>query len=105
MVGNKENASQFFREKRFNNYLVGEMYVCSNKLIPNSRRDDFEDNETKDEFSKAFIKEIGIPFSRDIRHLSKERAKVTNSSNADVLFSNADNIIKYGYIVPPEKVR
>lgn len=98
LIGNKETLSGFFREKRFNNYLIGEVHVCTNGLIPNSRRDDFEDGNVKDELYSAFIREIGIPLSRKIRCLSSERSKVKNSSNLATLFENANRIIKYGYI-------
>jgi molecular chaperone HtpG len=98
LIGNKDTLSGFFRERRFNNYLVGEIHVCGNKLIPNSRRDDFEDSDVKDDFYSTFIREVGIPFSRQIRYLSNERAKVKSSANVDTLFDNAAKVIKYGYI-------
>ncbi|MHA1289623.1 MAG: ATP-binding protein [Candidatus Thorarchaeota archaeon] len=98
LIGNKDTLSGFFRERRFNNYLVGEIHVCVNELIPNSRRDDFEDNAAKDELINAFIREIGIPFSRKIRYLSNERAKEKSSTNLDTLFENATKVIRFGYI-------
>ena len=98
LVGNKDTLSGFFRERRFNNYLIGEIHICGSGLIPNSRRDDFEDSGAKDELYSAFIREIGIPLSRKIRYLSGERSKVKNSSNLTTLFENATRVIKYGYI-------
>jgi molecular chaperone HtpG len=103
LVGNKETLSGFFRERRFNNYLVGEIHVCSNGLIPNSRRDDFEDSNVKDELYSAFIREIGIPLSRKIRYLSNERSKVNSSSTLDALFENATRVVKYGYVSELQK--
>jgi hypothetical protein len=97
LIGNKDTLSGFFRERRFNNYLIGEIHICGSRLIPNSRRDDFEDSAAKDELYSAFIREVGIPLSRKIRYLSSERSKVKNSSNF-TLFENAARIIKYGYI-------
>jgi len=98
LIGNKDTLSGFFRERRFNNYLIGEIHICGSGLIPNSRRDDFEDSGAKDELYSAFIREIGIPLSRKIRYLSSERSKVKNSSNLTTLFENATRVIKYGYI-------
>jgi len=98
LIGNKDTLSGFFRERRFNNYLVGEIHVCGGGLIPNSRRDDFEDSNARDELYDAFIREIGIPLSRKIRYLSSERSKVKSSSSLDTLFENAARVIKYGYI-------
>jgi len=103
LIGNKDTLSGFFRERRFNNYLVGEIHVCVNELIPNSRRDDFEDNAEKDELNNSFIKEIGIPFSRKIRHLSNERAKERSSTNSGTLFENATRVIRFGYISESQK--
>ena len=98
LIGNKDTLSGFFRERRFNNYLIGEIHICGSGLIPNSRRDDFEDSGVKDELYSAFIREKGIPLSRKIRYLSSERSKVKSSSNLTTLFENATMVIKYGYI-------
>ena len=103
LIGNKETLSGFFRERRFNNYLVGEIHVCVDELIPNSRRDDFEDSSVKDEFNNAFIREIGIPFSRKIRYLSNERGKEKNCANADILFKNASRVVDQGYLSELQK--
>ena len=103
LIGNKETLSGFFRERRFNNYLIGEIHVCVNELVPNSRRDDFEDSAVKDEFNNAFIREIGIPFSRRIRYLSNERSKEKNSTGADILFKNASRIVAQGYLSELQK--
>lgn len=103
MIGNKETLSSYFREKRFNNYLFGEIHVCGNGLIPNSRRDDFEDSNVKDELFSIFIREIGIPLSREIRNLSTERSKVKSTSTLVTLFEDAARITKYGYISELQK--
>jgi len=103
MIGNKDALSGFFRERRFNNYLVGEIYICNNELIPNSRRDDFEDSDVKDELYNTFIREIGIPFSREIRHLSIERGKEKNATNLDTLLKTASIIIERGYVSELQK--
>jgi len=102
LVGNKDTLSGFFRERRFNNYLVGEIHVCDNGLIPNSRRDDFEDSDLKDKLYSAFIREIGIPFSRKIRYLSSERSK-KNSTSKNILFRNASRVVDRGYISELQK--
>lgn len=104
LIGNKDTMSEFFREKRFNNYLVGEIYACSEKLVPNSRRDDFEDSATKNEFITAFIREIGIPLSRKIRQLSRERSKDNRSEGMSTLFGAAEQIIEHGYISEVQRI-
>jgi len=103
MIGDRETLSGFFRERRFNNYLMGEIHMCGSLLIPNSRRDDFEESRQKDEFLTAFIREIGVPLSSRIRHLSNERSKANNSSNTVALFETASRVIKHGYISSAHK--
>lgn len=95
LIGNKDTLSGFFRERRFNNYLVGKIHVFGNELIPNSRRDDFEDSVVKDELYSTFIREIGIPFSRKIRYLSTERGKVKSSMNLETVLQNAARVISH----------
>lgn len=67
-------------------------------LIPNSRRDDFEESRQKDELASAFIREIGIPLSSRIRHLSDQRSKASNSSSTVALFETAARVMKHGYL-------
>jgi molecular chaperone HtpG len=43
-IGNSRLADALFPEPRFNAWTVGECHVLSPKLIPNGRRDDFEQN-------------------------------------------------------------
>jgi hypothetical protein len=74
-------------------------------LLPNSRRDDFEDSDIKDDFNSAFtfIREIGIPFSRKIRFLSSERNKTKKSKAFDGLFQSAARVIEHGYLSELQK--
>ncbi len=44
------------------------------------------------------MKEIGIPFSKKIRDLSKERGKTKNSDSVRALFEQARAVKKYGYL-------
>ena len=48
--------------------------------------------------SKNLLKEIGIPFSRKIRELSKERGKANNSDTIKTLFKQASAVIDNGYL-------
>ena len=68
------------------------------KLILNSRRDDFEDNSTKDEFYNSFVRHIGIPYSFKIRKASDDRSKINNSNRYSRLLDTAKIIINKGYL-------
>ena len=47
LIGDGHLLDRCFREDRFNGYMISEIHASSPDLIPNSRRDDFIDNETK----------------------------------------------------------
>ncbi len=98
LLGKKDTLSTLFKETRFNHYLVGELHTVDKRLIPNSRRDDFEDSAIKGKLFNEFIKEIGIPFSSKIRALSKERGKAKERDNIGTLFKQASAVINHGYL-------
>ena len=75
LVGDKYLLDCCFREHRFNSYLIGEIHVDHPALIPNSRRDDFVDNDVKTLFYNTVEREIGIPVSKEIRLRSRVRSK------------------------------
>ena len=79
-VGNLQAGDQHlldhcFRENRFNSYTVGEIHVCDQSLLPNSRRDDFIDNKEKAILYNLIEREIGLPLSKEIRRQSRAQAK------------------------------
>jgi hypothetical protein len=78
LIGDAHILDGCFREPRFNSYVVGEIHVENPNLIPNSRRDDFIDNEFKTLFYNEIEKVIGLPISKEIRsksRLSAQQAK------------------------------
>ena len=103
LVGDKNLLSEFFRERRFNSYLIGELHIINHKLIPNSRRDDFEDNEYREEFYDCFIKEIGLPYSREIRKESYKRSIENNKLAGNKIIERVDYIVKKGYFSEIQK--
>ncbi len=103
LVGDKDLLCDYFRERRFNSYLIGELHVVDHRLVLNSRRDDFEDSQHKEEFYNSFIKEIGLPFSRKIREVSEGRSQKKNELLNNELIGTAKNIIKNGYIAERQK--
>jgi hypothetical protein len=78
LIGDAHLLDRCFREDRFNSYTIGEIHVDSPNLIPNSRRDDFIDNETKTLFYNAIEKEVGLPISKEIRFISRAKAETIN---------------------------
>ena len=105
LLGNKDTLSSLFKETRFSHYLVGELHTVDNRLMPNSRRDDFEDSNIKGKLLNEFLKEIGIPFSRKIREFSKERGKAKNHNNIRTLLEQASTLINNGYLSSHQRDR
>jgi hypothetical protein len=98
LVGNKNILSALFRESRFNHYLVGELHAVDRNLVPNARRDDFEDSTVRSTLFNEFIKQVGIPYSKKIREKSKQRERATLSSNTSYLFEQARTVLNYGFL-------
>ena len=94
LIGDDHLLDGCFRESRFNSYIVGEIHVTNPNLIPNSRRDDFIDNDTKTIFYNTIVKEIGLPLSKEIRlrsriHSQEKEDKKNNNENPDKFRPNA----------------
>ncbi len=73
LVGDKMSCSSFFKEERFNGWLIGEIHVIDEGLIANARRDDFEKNDAYHAFVEN-IKEWSVGQTHEIRKLSYERS-------------------------------
>ncbi len=103
LVGDKNIFAELFREKRFSSYLVGEIHTTDSRLIPNSRRDDFEDNATKDEFVDCFVRTIGLPYSKKIREVSTARSNVNKIAAQDAVLEKTKRILEEGYVSAKQK--
>lgn len=73
LIGDSKTLGSIFKEDRFNSWTQGEVFVVSNKLIPNARRDDFEQNQTYYYFMEQLSEGIGTEISKKIREASKQR--------------------------------
>lgn len=70
-----------FKEARFNGWTQGEIFIVSDELIPNARRDDFEQNDTYYKFIDALSNGVGMEIARTIR----EASLIRNNPNAKAL--------------------
>lgn len=73
LIGGKTTCNQFFKEERFNGWIIGELHILDSELIINSRRDDFEKNLAYYEFMEL-ISEWSLDLSKEIRKKSYERS-------------------------------
>lgn len=103
LIGDKDLLNGFFRESRFNSYLLGEIFTIDERLIPNSRRDDFEDNLYREEFYDQFIRNMGLPLSKTIRQNSQERSRQKALEKDMLLMDQAKNMISSGYLAEGQK--
>jgi len=76
LIGDKTSCSSFFKEERFNGWMIGELHVIDPELIVNSRRDGFEKNSAYYELLSN-LKDWALEVSKEIRHLSYERSLST----------------------------
>ena len=87
LIGNGTTCSQLFKEERFNGWVIGEIHSINNNLIANSRRDNFEQNESYIALSDR-IKEIAANIVKELRKISHERSL----SNDKQIIAQAENI-------------
>lgn len=73
LIGDDRLFNDIFKEARFNGYVQGELFIVSDGLIPNARRDDFEQNEEYAYLLEKLSEGIGQTISIDIRDSSKNR--------------------------------
>lgn len=73
LIGDRMTCNSFFKEERFNGWLIGELHVLDPNLIANSRRDGFEKNETFYSLAGS-LKEWASSISKEIRKISYERS-------------------------------
>lgn len=81
LIGDSQTMNAIFKEARFNGWTQGEIFIVTDKLIPNARRDDFEQNDAYYKFMEALSNSVGTEIARTIREASLTR----NNPNAKAL--------------------
>ena len=92
LVGDKASCNSYFKEERFNGWIIGELHIVDPELIVNSRRDDFEKNHAYYELVSN-LKDWAFEISKEIRRLSYKRSLSTQRevvASADFLEDIAD---------------
>lgn len=88
LIGDNKTLNSIFRESRFNGWTQGELFIITDKLIPNARRDDFEQNQYYFKLLNALSEGIGLDITRAIREASFSR----NDASSKVLREVAKKI-------------
>lgn len=81
LIGDSKTMNAIFKEARFNGWTQGEIFIVTDKLIPNARRDDFEQNDAYYKLIDKLSNEVGLEITRTIREASLTR----NNPNAKAL--------------------
>lgn len=80
LIGDGQTLNVCFKDARFNGWVIGEIFVVDEQLIPNARRDNFEKNASYFLFTEQ-IKNVAAAIIKDIRTASISR----NSELAKVI--------------------
>lgn len=99
LIGTSKTLSQYFKESRFNGWVLGELYIESPNLIPNARRDDFERNDTFAQFENGVRVTVGSEVSDKIRAASKARNNpaAKKIKKAKKTITQAETILTTGF--------
>lgn len=99
LIGTAKTLSPYFKESRFNGWVLGELYIVSPNLIPNARRDDFERNDTFAQFENGVRATVGSEVSDKIRAASKARNNPAAKAikKAGKVISQAETILTTGF--------
>jgi hypothetical protein len=73
LIGDSKTLNQIYKQSRFNGWVQGELFILSDKLIPNARRDDFEQNTTYFTLIDTLSNTVGLEISKIIVDASKSR--------------------------------
>ena len=73
LIGDSMTLNGIFKESRFNGWTQGEIFIVTDKLVPNARRDDFEQNDVYCQFIEVLSSGVAIDVARAIREASQTR--------------------------------
>ena len=73
LIGDKTNLNHIFKDERFNGWMIGELHILSDRLIPNARRDEMEKNAEYYALT-ADLRTWAEGISYEIRKISNQRS-------------------------------
>ncbi len=99
LIGDNKTLNGIFREARFNGWTQGELFIITDKLIPNARRDDFEQNQSYFKLLEALREGIGLDITHAIREASLSRNDASAKAMREVAkkLNEADTILDEGF--------
>lgn len=99
LIGDNKTLNGIFREARFNGWTQGELFIITDKIIPNARRDDFEQNQYYFKLLEALREGIGLEITHAIREASLSRNDASAKAMSEVAkkLNEADTILNEGF--------
>ena len=96
-VGHDRIFLEVFPEGRFCSWKIGEVHVLDGRVVPNGRRDEFENNAHLDNII-AHLRPIGAEVARECRVSSRKRNRQkTFELTADKIYEKLD-VLKQGAV-------
>lgn len=103
-IGDEDLSRKYFinsGDQRFAFYYLGEIHVIHRDLIPNSRRDGFEENEMYEQFKKSLIDDCE-KLKRNCTEMSKINSLINRIGQVDKIDIEIEKRQSGGYISKPE---
>jgi molecular chaperone HtpG len=98
LLGEASLTDQCFSETRFNDWIVGEIHVISPALVPNARRDDFEDSDIKSDFYKYIREHIAAPLAKKAREDSDQKSKQKPLEKTQQVIKTVSKQLQKGFV-------
>ena len=96
-VGHDRLFAEIFPEDRFCSWSVGEVHILDPRVVPNGRRDDFENNSHLDNIV-AHLRPIGAEVARECRVSSQKRNRMKLFELAADRVYERLNVLKQGAV-------
>lgn len=107
LIGDSRTLNTIYKESRFNGWVQGELFIVTDKLIPNARRDDFEQNVAYYKLITNLQNGVGAEISRLIREASGKRNDISAKVIKEVekTISDAQHDLSEGFNSSVDKDR
>lgn len=99
LIGDSKTMNGIFKEARFNGWTQGEIFIVTDKLVPNARRDDFEQNEAYYQLIDVLSTGVAADIAKAIREASQNRNDPSMKvlREVDKKVSEANAIVAEGF--------
>lgn len=102
-VGDSDALRRFFKDPRFHYYFVGEIHILSSAIIPNGRRDYFDENDALNQFENEFALFVNTELHKLTRDTSDIHSSVkVLESHKELQEQFQEKVDKHGFVSKTE---